>query len=171
MFRILGIIMIAGGAAMAGLAAVNTLTLRARLLRQLLNALRYMKSEISFTLAPLPNLISRLSENTQAPIRDFFVECENRLEDIGRMPFSDIWNAALTVTLGRLLREEEMETMRTLGSTLGRYGCEQQSESLETCIRRAARFLESAEEEKERLGHLYGAMGLLSGAAAVVILI
>lgn len=171
MLKIIGALLVAGGATAMGLISVSGLTARVKLLSRLVEALGYMRGEISFNLTPLPDIIQSLSAKTGEADKNFFWVCQRGLKKLGDKPFPEIWRESIDSTLGHLLKEEELITFAALGDVLGRYDSEEQVRSLEYAEKRLSLYLQIAETERAQQGKVYGAVSVLSGLAAIIILI
>lgn len=171
MLKWIGIILVIGGAAAVGIRAVGQLSTRVRLIRQLIGDLGYMRSEISFNLTPMPELVERLEERSAREGKSFYQTLRTGLARLGDDSFADIWKAAVTSALGPHLKNEELTVLISIGGVLGRYDSEEQVRSIEYACERLQTYLKSAETERSEQGKVYGAVSVLSGIAAIVILI
>ena len=169
MLRLLGAALLAGGCGGLGFAAARGLARRAENLRVLLAALEGMERELSFRLAPMPELLERAAESPP-PVGELFARCRAGLDELGERPLSRLWREAVAAPpLGldgpaRLALEE-------LGDVLGRYGGEDQRAALDRVRGELARALERAVEETERQGRVYRALGLTAGAVLAILLL
>ena len=171
MLKTAGAILVIGGAAILGSYAVYGLNLRVRVLLQWMEALNTIRSEIRFALVPIPELMQLLGNRSGGEVGDFFAECASQLENMDGVTFSEIWSNSLKKTLGGILKNEEKLALGALGDVLGRYDAEEQVNGIEHALSRLEYFYTTAEQERSRLGRVYGAMGVLSGIAVVIILI
>lgn len=168
--RLMGALLLAGGAAAAGFSAAAGLERRARVLRGLLEALELMEREIAFQLTPVPMLLERLAERAAPTLREFFLRCRAGLDRLGEQSFADIWTRALEETpLG--LAPRELDTLRGLGGQLGRCDGEGQQELLKQARLQLAQDLRRAEEEREKQGRMYRVLGVTAGALLAIVLL
>lgn len=168
--RWIGAILVAGGAAAASLSAVQRLGARVRLLAALMDALEIIRAELQFNLTPLPALMELLASGAPAPARPFFARCARLMDLLGAHSFQALWNKALAETEGAWLTPER-ELMAALGGMLGRYDAEAQSRAVSYTRARMEALWRGAEEKRARQGRVYGALGLASGLAVVIILL
>ncbi len=170
MIRWLGAILVAGGAAAVGLAAIQRLNTRVRLLSAFVGALEMMQSEIYFNLMPLPELMTQLSQRAAAPARPFFFRCARLMKKLGEESFQTLWHKAVCEA-GEDWRSGERETLMDLGALLGRYDCEAQARGVSYAKSRMEALLAKAEQERSRQSRVYGTLGVACGLAIVIILI
>ncbi len=171
MIKIIGAILLIGGAAIIGIYASNELSVRARVLQSFLSALDIMRSEIGGRLTPISEILEKLSRESAEPLDVFFRECleeKNKRRDV---PFFLIWSKVLAQADYLKLKSNEKDVIKELGAVLGRYGAEEQINAISHTGRRISSLSESAENDRKRLGKLYTRLGVISGVAVVIILI
>ena len=105
---------------------------RMQLLRDLAQALLYMEGELEGSLAPLPQLMYRLSADICRDSRQFFSRVADRLASPGDEAFSVLWAEAAEQTL-KELSPRERETVQALGESLGRYPLPMQLTAIARC--------------------------------------
>lgn len=170
MIRWLGAILVAGATTAAGLAAVQRLGARVRLLAAFLTALDIMLAELTFNLTPLPELMQLLSRRAAAPVRPFFAHCARLLQRLGEESFLALWQKTVN-DMGAEWRAGERDALMDLGAVLGRYDTKGQARALTLAKTRMEALLTRAEGERLRQGRVFGALGAASGLAIVIILI
>ena len=170
MLKLIGAVLLAGGAAALGFSAAAQLERRVRALRELVSAVEVMERELTFRLTPMPELLSALAERTREPVSRFFACCLDGMKELGEFPLSALWENALA-EVPMDLGAEEREVLRALGGVLGRYDGEGQREALELTRVQLSQCLERAAEDRTRLGRVYGALGLTAGAFLVILLL
>lgn len=171
MIRILGSLLLIGGATVIGVCASSELSTRARVLASFLPVLDIMRSEIGNCLTPVSELMEKLSQEAYAPLDKLFSECAKEKRERPDVPFSLIWAKSLSRAENLKLKSNEKEVLRELGSILGRYSAEEQVSAISHIMRRVGTLAESAAEDKKRLGKLYAKLGVICGVALVIVLI
>ena len=171
MLRLAGALLLAGGAAGLGLCAAGQLRDRVKSLRALEGGLALLARELSFRRAPMPELMVRAARGAAAPACYFFARCRDHLDELGSRPFGQIWREALEAEPELLLGEEERMALLQLGQVLGRYDAGGQLAALEQARETLAACLVQAEEERQRLGRVYAALGVGSGAMLAILLL
>ena len=170
MIKLIGAILITGGMASAGIAAVHKLSARIDLIARLLSALEIMQSEICFRLTPIPEVAEIISKGSRGEVKAMFDIVAEGAKNLGSHSLNTIWGKAVSETC-KLLNPEEMYVVVGLGNSLGRYDSENQVSAIEYVRRRLERCLTDAEAEKKRQGRMYGALGLLCGLAVAIIFV
>jgi stage III sporulation protein AB len=171
MIRLLGAALVLGGSTAIGLLTAAQLRRRAQVIAALLGMLDRMESELSFRLTPLPLLLSRLSEAAGKPLAAALQLCRDRLRETERQPFAEIWREALARNAALPLGEEERKSLEELGRMLGRYELEGQLLAIRSARASLERCLSRAEGERDRLGRLFGVLGVSAGAVLVLLLL
>lgn len=152
-----------------GLGAARGLKLRVVQLRTLLGALEEMERELRCRLTPLPELLAGLGERTPGAAGRFFTLCAGGLDEL-EGPFSRVWDRALEDG-GLCLEEEDRQLLTELGGALGRYDAASQCEAIAQARSRLGENLAAAAERRDRLGRVYGVLGLTAGAFLTIILL
>lgn len=168
--KLIGAVLLAGGAAFLGFSAAAQLERRVKSLRGMLNALETLERELTFRLTPMPELLAELAKHAQPPVNAFFARCREGLDTLGEHTLSELWNEALD-TVPMDLGPEDLQALRELGGILGRYDGEGQREALALARTQLGQCLTTAAEERTRLGRVYGALGLTAGALLVILLL
>lgn len=170
MRRLVGAALLAAGSVALGLGAVAHLEGRVRDLRGLLAGLEAMHRALDSRLAPLDEMLSSAAESTQGRPRDLFRFCAEQLDGGAPRRFGVLWDVALE-ELPLRLECSDLEVLRTLGSVLGRYDGDSQTRALAQCASRLEVQLEEAAEQRQRLGKVYGTMGVSAGLFLVILLL
>ena len=140
-------------------------------LRTLTGALEQAERELSFRLTPMPELMERLARQAGEPARFLFAHCRDHLWELGEKSFGELWREALEGESDLLLGDREREVLSGLGDVLGRYDAAGQREALQAAGAELERCLRRAEEDRDRLGRVYTALGLGSGAMLALMLL
>lgn len=169
MLKALGAILICGGAAAIGLSAGERLSVRIRVLSALVNALDLMHAEICQMLTPIKELMESIKNTAGAPLNKLFADCVEGLTHTADTPFPIIWSKAVRNANYLELNPQEKQILIDMGNALGRYDAEEQGR----CIAHARRSLDGrlhfAQAEKQRVGKLYGGLGIICGLALVIV--
>ena len=170
MLRLLGAVLLTGGAGALGFGAAARLNRHVRTLRLLTEALERMERELSFRLTSLPELFTLLAGHIAPPVGKFFAYCRDSLCRLGDERLEDLWRSALADS-DLDLEGEERQVLETLGGILGRYDGEGQTQALALARAQLEQCLEAAVAERARMGKVYGALGLAAGAFLVIVLL
>lgn len=168
--KLLGAILLMGGATALGLSATARLERRVETVRALLGALERMTRELSFRLTPIPEMLRELSQSVKGSAGAFFFRCYTGLDELGEESLCAIWEKAMEATPMDLRKEEE-QVLRDVGQVLGRYDEDAQIQALALAGARMTEGLKRAEEERSRLGRVYTALGVTAGAFLTLLLL
>lgn len=171
MLKLCGALLLMAGAAGLGFGAAAQLEARVTGLRAMVGALAQMERELSFNLTPMPELLDRLAREAQPPAALFFARCRAGMGRLGEQSMGALWREALAEESGLLLTHEEQQTLCALGDVLGRYDGDGQRAALQNTMEEMGRFLAGAQRERDRLGRVYGVLGLGAGAMLVILLL
>lgn len=170
MLKLLGALCVMTGALGCGSGAVGGLRRRAQALEELHASLVWLEEELTFRMAPLPQLLERLGGDRPGEVGCFFQETAKGLEEDPEGGLYQSWRQAMVRRLP-MLRPEERQVLLEVGQTLGRYDAQTQRQALGRGARRLAALREEARGEARRLGKVHAALSLAGGAAAILVLI
>lgn len=169
MIRMVGAILLAGGAVLLGVSAAHRTRSRVRDLRMLADGLRAILRELSYRMVPLPELLCSAKEQTGERVQLFFSLCAQGAEHLNGRPFQKIWEEAAEA--GQMcLEREDWQCLESLGYVLGRYDGESQLQALESSLDRLEERYREAAEQSRKLGKLYRVLGLTAGAFLIILL-
>lgn len=168
MLKLIGAALILIGASSVGMGTAKELGRRSETLSAFLAALDRMEAELSFRLTPMPELLSRLSNELEGPVGAFFSTCEKGLSTLGDVPFSKVWNQALQEEQLALLPEDRV-SLEQLGAVLGQYDVEGQRNAMEGVRHQLALCLEAARGRQRKIGRVYRALGVSAGVLCILL--
>ena len=169
MIRLMGAVLLAGGAALLGVSAARRTKSRVRDLRMLAEGLRAMLRELSYRMAPLAELLHGAKAQTGERVQLFFSLCAQGAEHLNGRSFQSVWEQAAEASQ-MCLEREDWQCLNSLGHVLGRYDCESQCQALEASLSRLEERGKEAEEQSQKLGKLYSVLGLTAGAFLSILL-
>ncbi len=147
--------------------------LRARLtaLSGLSTGLQFMRSELAFREPPVPELMETLAGQTPEPVCRVFQACADRQEQLGREPFSAVWEQAVDQCGGLELTARERRELSAVGNILGRYDVDGQLGALGALHHRVEQLYDEAVRERENKGRVYSTLGVVTGLGLVILLV
>ena len=169
MIRAAGAALLLCGSAFLGFLAAGRLDARVRVIRQMLSAVQTIRRELSFSLAPVPQLLSTLEQQSKGWMRAFFTRCREELPRLNTSSLGELWSEALHQA-ELPVRAEELRLFASLGEVLGRYDSTGQEEYFTFLTEELERCQHSAEEERRRMGKVYRVLGVTAGGFLVVLL-
>ena len=170
MLRLVGAAMLLTASAALGFGAASTLNARVHELEGLILSMKTMEWELADRLTPLPDLLRRATVCMGGVVKDFYLLCLSGLERRKETPFLRIWCEAVRCAPFHL-EGQELAELENLGSVLGRYDAASQCAALRESRERLNVLLAGAREQKEKMGRVYGTMGLASGALLAIVLL
>lgn len=170
MIRFLGAALLMAGCGGLGLSAVNRLDSRVRDLRELSTGLEILQQELSWRLSPLPEALDAAAGGTHGSAARFFSYCAQGSRRLAGTPFRTLWSRGLEECPLRLSRSDRA-LLEQLSPILGRYDGESQRQAVENVLTGLSRQQAQAEDDRRRLGRVYGVMGLTAGVFLTLVLI
>ena len=170
MIRLLGAVMLITGCGGLGMSAVNRLDGRVRDLRELSAGLEILRRELGWRLSPLPEALETAAAGTHGRAAGFFTACARQSKQLAGSPFRTVWSDGLERCPLRLDREDRA-LLEQLGPVLGRYDGDSQRQAVENVLAGLGRRLAQAEDDRRRLGRVYGVLGLTAGLFLTLMLI
>lgn len=171
MLKFLGALLLAGGTAALGLNAAHRLSVRLQVLSSLLTALQLMQAEIAFRQTPVPELLEQLTHQLPPPADGLFALCAQRGEELGRVPFSEIWRESVESCRGLELSRQERRELAAIGNILGRYDVDGQLAALAALERRVEQLFSQAQQERDSRSKVFSALGIVTGLALIILLL
>lgn len=171
MLKMLGIFCILSGSTGLGLACARELELRITELLQLREMMLLLRGEIRYMHQPLPEAFFHLSQNAAGPFRNFFLRTAEDLQKRDGRTSEEIWRRNLKKYFAGLhLSRQEQKDLEKLGSMLGYLDVEMQLSALDYYLERLKLSAEQARGASESRRRLYQYMGVLGGAALVILI-
>ncbi len=171
MLKFIGAILLTAGAALWGFSGAKSLKDRASALSSITASIELMGYELCDMLTPVPELFGLLARQAPKPACILFQNAEERLKEIGAVPFSELWHEAIRDTHELMLTEQEILALSELGFSLGKYEIEEQRKAIETAKKQFEAFAKKAEEERDKNWKSQAFLGVAAGLFAVIILL
>ena len=138
-------------------------------LNALCHTLRLMQDELETRALPLPELAAQLDTRTENAGKALLSGLLRRLPELGSRDFQNIWEECVTESVKH--SEEAARLLCTLGSFLGRYDVDSQSEAIRSCREAMEKLRTAAAEALPQTRRLGMGLALTSGALIVITLI
>lgn len=138
-------------------------------LRQLIRALEYIRCELRYKLAPLPQLCRNASCCVTGSMQQVFIFLAEELEQQIAPDASICMDMALARTPG--LPETASRQLSQLGQTLGHFDLAGQLQGIDLCIEASRQEADALSREKPNRIRSYQTLGLCAGAALAILLI
>ena len=170
MIRMVGAVLLAAGSCALGLSAVGHLEGRVRDLRDLVAGLEVMERELAWRLPPLPELLERAAQATGGHAAQFFRLCAQGAGHLNGRAFRQVWTQGEEAS-GLRLEGTDRLLLEQLGAVLGRYDGDSQRQALAGAGERLEQQRLQAQAQRQRLGRVYGTLGIAAGALLIILLV
>ena len=145
--------------------------LKVEVLKGISRAIDLIHAEIKCMRTPTEDLLDKLCYLNNRELNNFFAKCNEMHKNHRDLPFFDVWQKVLSDNMQLGLRHNEVDAFNDIGNCLGRYDADEQLRILINSRSCFEGYLEIAEEEKEKMGRLYGNLSILSCVVLVIILL
>lgn len=170
MMRLMGAALVVAGCGALGLRAAARLEGRVRDLGELAAGLDTLRRELGWRLSPLPDGLDAAGRALHGPAAEFFAQCARRARAPDGQAFQEVWRSELDAALLRL-KPEDRVLLERLGPVLGRYDGDSQRLALEEGAAGLRALQGAAADERNRLGRVYGVLGVTAGLFLAILLI
>lgn len=169
--RLIGMVLVFGGASAFGFNAALHVRQTTTQLRQLLSALEMMRCELNYTMTPLPRLCRMVAGTAKGAISTLFENLSSALSQDGGIDPAQAMRSAIGRTKRLLLPDEILFSLLELGETLGKFDIDGQNSMLQITQQRLRACLEVYEKERSQRCRSYEALGICTGAALIILMI
>lgn len=167
--RWIGAALIIAGCAGFGFSLAAAYRKETEIVRQIVSALTYMESELTYRLTPLPELCRNTAKQCSGVIRRIFSNLSTELEQ-QICPDGACCMGAAMANAPQLPPRVRM-ILSDLGNTLGVFDLPGQIMGLQECKRRCMQELEDMHIHQDNRLRSYRMLGLCAGAALAIILL
>lgn len=168
--KIAGSLLIIFSSSMFGYYYSNRDNYRIKALEDIKKALIILKSQIEFSLSPLPDAMLLISKRTSPSLALFFEYVANRLNERTGYGIDAIWQDALQTCLKKTyLESEDIDYFKSLGNTLGYLDMKLQTNGIQIMIDYIDTKCESLQEVSGKNKKLYSSLGILGGILVAVV--
>ena len=169
MMVLIGKLLVLGGMTVLGLRHAGGLRSRVHCLGAFLGAVERAQRELAFSLPPVEELLARMGEGLRDPAGKWFLDCRTAFQQRREECLEEIWARRLREA-ELPLKEEDLDLLNGLGGLLGRFDGESQEKALGQIHARLEEQLAGAREDAQRLGKVYGTLGVAMGLFCVILL-
>jgi len=157
------------GFGILGLIKANRIKNRPRELRELINALSLLDTEIFWGVTPLPEAFAVLRDRVEQPWKGFFAQLEIRLRK-GENAFT-AWEICCKEYQNKTcLLEDDWKILRSIGKGLGRSDRNEQHKQLQLAQKHLISVDEKARQEADSKAKVWTYLGFLGGLAIVIVI-
>ncbi|GIP37616.1 stage III sporulation protein AB [Paenibacillus sp. J31TS4] len=171
MLKLIGAALLLFAGTMAGFAQSLALARRPRQIRELIQALQRLETEIAYGMTPLAEALASAGRPLSEPVARIFRGAADRLLGPGQLTAEACWQQAVEESwAGTALREAEREVLRQLAYSLGVSDREDQRQHLKLAVAQLQAEETEAAEQNRRFGSMWKSLGVLAGALLVVLM-
>jgi stage III sporulation protein AB len=139
-------------------------------IREMINALALLDTEIYWGTTPLPEAFSVLKERTDSPWQDFFSQLEQNIRR-GQSASAAWEQASAEQKRKTCLLEDDWKIIRGIGKGLGRSDRSEQHKILELAQKHLAHVHEKARQQVDSKAKMWSYLGFLGGMAIVIFIL
>lgn len=145
---------------------------RVKHLRQFIEGLHMLESDILFTSTPLPEALQKVAERQDEPASQVFSIASQIISSCMGFTAGEAWSIALDDTSHLLyLTGEDIDILKNFGNTLGATDKENQKKHFRLATVQLESQLRKAEEDRQKHERMYKNLGFLFGATLILLLI
>jgi stage III sporulation protein AB len=171
MLKVIGAVLILFSGTMFGFYQAALLSRRPRQIRQFIQALQRLETEIVYGLTPLTIAFRKLADQLPHPAAGLFRRAGEALAASTDRSAGDIWRqAAEEQWKYTALKSGEKQILLQLGHTLGRSDREDQVKHLRLAVSQLQAEEGAALEEQKRYESMWKSLGVLMGALVVILM-
>ena len=129
-----------------------------------------LQNKIKFTQVPLKEVFEQIGNiSVKTDVKNIFLECSSMLKNFN---LENSWKESIEKESKFLnLKKEDVETISTLGSILGKSDIDGQMSEINEFKERLSIQIKQAEEEKRKNSKMFKSLGTIAGLVIVIILI
>lgn len=172
LLRVVGSVIVIAASTAAGYIFSRNLRHRPQELRELQGLLQVFENEISYMSSVLKDAFSRVHESSISVVGEFFKYTVEELNKNKSMNASLAWETAVRNVIKRTsLNGEDEKILISFGTLLGKSDIEGQLKNIKLTINQLKLQESKAEQDRAKNETMYKHLGMLAGAAIVIILL
>lgn len=171
MLKLTGAILIILSATLCGYSLAKRLSLRTEQIRNLIMSLQLLETEISYGATPLLQAFQKIGGQQSGMIGRLFQACSKNFQELDGATTSQCWNEALKqIKPYSALKQVEWEWLEHFGSVIGGSDRQDQQKHLKLMMTHLKKCEAEAREDQLKYEKMYKALGFLSGAVIVILM-
>ncbi|CAM3588912.1 stage III sporulation protein SpoIIIAB [Marinicrinis lubricantis] len=172
MLQIIGSLFILVASTAAGFYQASLIANRPKHIRQLIQSLQRLETEIFYALTPLPEAVHRVGMQCSSPLHSIYMHIADLLREKGGRTAQQCWNQGIEQGWGNTaMRKNEKEIMLRLGHTLGISDREDQMKHIKLAVGQLSAEEDTARENQLRYEKMWKSLGVLFGVLVVILLL
>ncbi|OGX68536.1 MAG: stage III sporulation protein AB [Paenibacillus sp. RIFOXYA1_FULL_44_5] len=171
MLKWIGMLFIIFAGTMAGYYKASQYSKRPRQIREIIQALSRLETEIMYGFTPLPEALVATSRQLSGPVRAMFAAAGQELAQIDSSTTWEVWQQAVEQHWRfTALGPSELEVMKQLGHTLGISDRGDQVNHIKLSISQLQGEEQLAREEQKRYEKMSRSLGFLTALLIVIVM-
>lgn len=171
MIKLIGAVFVIFAGTMLGFYQSLQLISRVRQIRQTIQALQRLETEILYGYTPLPEALAGIAASIQGPVSGLFAGAAEGLAAGNADTVQTSWSQSMATGWSHTaMKRNEREALLALGSVLGRSDRTDQAKHLRLTVGVLQAEEAAAGEDNRRYGTMWRSLGLLSGVLIVILM-
>ena len=168
--KIVGAILLVIACTLCGIGQARKLYFRRSCLEGVLDALRFMDAELKNGAVPIPEIFKELEGLPNSKLHSFYSELNTKMSGLGNESLAEIWQNSILDNKDISLSVRQRQVLCRVGTYLGRYSENEQSDAITACISHMEDELKRTSEKAREGGKLYTSLGLTFGLMLAAVL-
>ena len=169
--KIVGAILIITACTLVGIGQARKLYFRQSCLESVLDSLRFMDAELKNGAVPIPEIFRGLNSIPNSKLNSLYSELNQKMTGLGDESLAEIWESSIQNNRDISLSQRQRQELCRVGTYLGRYSENEQSDAITTCIAHLENELNRTSEKAREGGKLYTSLGLTFGLMLATVLL
>lgn len=171
MLKMIGAVMIIITGALFGFYQASQYVNRPKQIRQLIQAIQRLETEINYGFTPLSEALERISRSIPEPVSTIYRQTAEEIRKNNGQTTMNSWSQVIReVWINTSMKSAEMDIMLQLGTTLGISDRRDQIKHIHLAASQLQGEEHSAKEEQTRYEKMWKSLGVLGGALIVVLM-
>lgn len=171
MLNMVGALIVLISGALIGFYQAAQYANRPKQIRQLIQALQRLETEINYGFTPLPEALKRISHSIPEPVSTIYAQAAEQLTINNGRSTKESWQQVIADNWKRsAMKASEMDIMLQVGSTLGISDRQDQIKHIHLAIYQLQGEEDTAKEEQRRYEKMWKSLGVLGGALVVILM-
>ncbi|UVI32283.1 stage III sporulation protein SpoIIIAB [Paenibacillus spongiae] len=174
MVKLIGAVLILFAGTMIGFHQASRFAARPRQIRQLIQALQRLETEIGYGYTPLPEAVTSSAAHLPEPVAGLLQSVSRLLAEGERegKTFRECWEEALTMHWpGTAMKNAEQSALIRLGSALGISDRDDQVKHLRLAVQQLKAEEDAARDDQSRYEKMCKSLGVLVAALVVILIV
>ncbi|MBP1999430.1 stage III sporulation protein AB [Paenibacillus shirakamiensis] len=171
MLKLLGAALIIVAGTMAGWMKARQYANRPSQIRSLMQALKRLETEITYSFTPLPDALRRIAHQNKDPLRSLLMTAAEGMNDAMGLTAQESLHRALDQHWRHTaMKASERDVLHQLAYTLGTSDRRDQLSHMESAIRQLEAEEAEARDDQARYEKMFRSLGLLTSALIVILI-